>query len=134
MGKIKIRKLYEKAQEKSIFAGVIIIDLLAVIFFAINPVPIFIPGDLPLVLSLIMGLLFSMKNKKKERHPFYVSLIVGPVGAILASFSISLMMYIISSELLFNDILFITLLVGVGLSIMLSGLFGVYFWFKEERK
>ena len=130
----RIRNLYEKAQENNVFAGIVIVNLFSIVFFLINPIPILLPGDLPLLLSLILGQLFALKNRKKGQKSFYVSSIVGLVGGLLSAFSLAIIMFIVSVEFSFARVLFLTLLVGMGLAVMISAIFGTFYWYKDKRK
>lgn len=131
-----ISNLYEKAKQNNIIAGIIIFDLISFLAYLINPVSIFYPGDIDMIFGAIIGLMFSLKNRKVDQEFMKTSLLVGIIGAILSAISFTLFRLII--ELIIIGSIYISFIVFYLINLMLAlaiGLiFGVIFGYYYSRK
>ena len=82
-----ITDLYQKAREKNVLAGLIIIDLIAFISYMIFPAGIFYLGDLQMSIGCIIGTIFALKNIKSNQSFLLYGAIVSLGGTILTAIS-----------------------------------------------
>jgi hypothetical protein len=134
-----ISNIFEKAKEKNILSGIIIVELITFISYLIFPSGILFFGDLHIVIGISSGVYFGLKRLKKEQSEIKTGLTIGLFGALLAAISLSLFEWILFVtynvfsiiDLLLFLIIFIfeALIIGLPISIIIS----LYFSSKKKR-
>jgi len=133
-----LANLYTKAKENNILSGIIIFDIIALLSYTI-PIDIIYPGDIDLIFGGVVGLLFTLKNRKEHQNALKTSLLVGLIGAILSAVSISIfewvlfIVYIGFSFTAFWSILIAILLIAFVVGLILSLLIGYIYYRKDLR-
>jgi len=120
-----IADLYQRAQERNILAGIIIIDVIAFVSYIIFPSGVVYFGDVQMIFGCIVGIRFTLKNIKINQSSFTCGIIVGLGGLILTGISFTMFDWVyffgleISSPvmlLLIFELYFIeAIIIGIGM-------------------
>jgi hypothetical protein len=82
-----IANFYQKAQKENVLTGIIISDLIAFIAYVIFPAGIIFFGDFQMVLGVVIGTYFALKNLKEGQTTLKYGMIVAIGGSLLTAFS-----------------------------------------------
>lgn len=136
---LNIANFYDKAKEKNIFSGIIIVDLIAFISYTIFPFGLFFYGDIHMILGVLLGVYFGLSNKKKHQLELKLGVVIGFMGSFLAaismtmfewvSFTVSQGLSIIAFLFYFSVFIIEAILIGLIVGILL----GLYFRRKNRR-
>ncbi len=85
-----IANLYNKAKQENILAGIIISDLIAFISYVIFPAGIIFYGDFQMIIGVIIGTRFALKNLKTFQSPLKYGILAALGGTILSAISMSI--------------------------------------------
>ena len=131
--------LYEQAKANNIISGIIIFDLITFLAYILNPVSIIYPGDIDMIFGAIVGLTFSLKNRKINQKSINIGLLVGILGAILSAFSFTIfrlvLELIIFGSILISFFIFYlsNLILALVIGSIFGGLIGYYYSKKNEE-
>ncbi len=136
---LNIANFYDKAKEKNIFSGVIIVDLITFISYVIFPSGLIFNGDFHMILGVLFGVYFGLSNKKKHQLEVKLGLVIGFIGALLAAISMTMFEWVsftTTQGLSFKDFLFFfnffvieAVIIGLAVGVLL----GIYFRRKRKR-
>ena len=136
---LNIANFYDKAKEKNIFSGVVIVDLITFISYMIFPFGLFFYGDFHMILGVLFGVYFGLSNKKKHQLEVKLGLVIGFIGALLAgisltmfewvSFTISQGLSIMAFLFFFSVFVIEAVIIGLAVGVLL----GLYFRRKRRR-
>lgn len=128
--------LYEQAKQNNIISGIIIFDLISFLAYLINPISIIYPGDIDMIFGAIVGLTFSLKNRKIDQESMKTGLLVGFVGAILSAISFTLFRLVL--ELIIFGSVFTSFIIfylsNLILALVIGLIFGLLFGYYYSRK
>ncbi|MFW9877867.1 MAG: hypothetical protein ACFFG0_32700 [Candidatus Thorarchaeota archaeon] len=133
-----IANLAQKAREKYILAGMIIIYSIAFISYVIFPSGIVYFGDIQMIIGCIVGIRFTLKNIKPSQSYFLHSIFVGLGGSILAGISFTMFDWVYFSEVLrysFISLLIIIefyLIEAIIIGLVMGIIIGKYFSYKSK--
>jgi len=136
---LNIANFYDKAKEKNIFSGIIIVDLITFISYIIFPFGLFFYGDFHMILGVLLGVYFGLSNKKKHQLEIKLGLVIGFIGALLAAISMTMFEWVsftVSQGLSINAFLFyfsIFIIEAVMIGLAVGILLGLYFRRKNRR-
>ena len=91
---LNIANFYDKAKEKNIFSGIIIVDLITFISYLIIPSGLIFFGDFQMIIGVIIGVYFGLSNKKKHQLEIKLGLVIGFFGALLAAISMTMVEWV----------------------------------------
>ncbi|HEC40218.1 MAG TPA: hypothetical protein ENI29_18410 [bacterium] len=136
---LNIANFYDKAKEKNIFSGVVIVDLITFISYMIFPFGLFFQGDFHMILGVLFGVYFGLSNKKKHQPEVKFGLVIGFIGALLAAISLTMFKWVSftisqgfsTKALLFFFSFFVIEAVIIGLAV--GVLLGIYFRRKGRK-
>ncbi|TFG19213.1 MAG: hypothetical protein EU533_06955 [Promethearchaeota archaeon] len=131
--------LYDKAKEKNVLAGILILDLFAFIGYIILPSGFIFFGDAHIIIGSIFGLRFALKYIKENQSIVKYGILVGTIGSIFAGISMAIYQWVIFS--LYNGFKFFLLIgaivifmfLGLILGLLMGGILGFYYSKKEKK-
>lgn len=91
---LNIANFYDKAKEKNILSGIIIVDLITFISYLIIPSGLIFFGDFQMIIGVIIGVYFGLSNKKKHQLEIKLGLVIGFFGALLAAISMTMVEWV----------------------------------------
>ncbi len=142
MTNISFATLYQKAREKNVLAGIVIVDLIAFISYVIFSAGIFYYGDLQMCIGCIIGTIFALKNIKSNQSYLKHGIIVGLGGTILTAISCSIFDWIILSSinglnlsyfLIILGFFFIeAIIIGIIIGLTIGGIMWIFYHSKDK--
>ncbi len=136
---LKIVNFYDKAKEKNIFSGVVIVDLITFISYMIFPFGLFFVGDFHIILGVLFGVYFGLSNKKRHQLEVKLGLVIGFIGALLAAISLTMFEWVsftiskgfstMAFLFLFSVFVIEAVIIGLAVGVLL----GIYFRRKRRR-
>ena len=133
-----IANLYSKAKENNVLSGIIIFDIIAFLFYVVNPFALFYYGDIDLIFGGIVALLFALQNRKEHQNALKVGVYVGFFGAILSAVSISVfdwfffIVYTGFSFVVLWSLLITFLLIAIFIGLVLGLVIGYIYYLKNR--
>lgn len=133
-----ITNLYQKARDKNVLAGLVIIDLIAFISYMIFPAGIFYLGDLQMTIGCIIGTIFALKNIRSNQSFLIYGVIVGLGGTILTAISCSIFDWITLSAIEGFNLSYFLIILGfffieaIIIGLLIGGIIGSYYYFTHK--
>ncbi|MHA1777178.1 MAG: hypothetical protein ACTSWC_10410 [Promethearchaeota archaeon] len=132
-----IKRTYQKLLKHNLLSAILITDVIFSFLFLLNPFMIFISGDLDFLLSLVTGMLYISKTRKKEQNGYLLFIKAGIFGGFIASLSAIVISIIQQPPNQNSDIVQIFLiftLLGQFIGLFLALLSSISFYFKSAKK
>ena len=129
-----IANLYQKAQIRNALTGLILIDLITFISYAIFTSGIVYHGDIQMVIGCVIGVHFTLINIKKNQSILIYGIIVGISGCILAAISITMFDWVYFSEPISNLLMIFVfyLIEAIIIGLLIGFLISVYYNHKSK--
>ena len=124
-------------KKNNIASGLVIFEVLTVLFLFILPIALLYYGDIGVIIASVVGMYFAFHNRKETQRILKISLIFIIFGTFLISFTLSIIEWIFSIPYYgLNSIVFlsffVTNLIMVFIYTIIIGLFMGYFYSREQ--
>ncbi|MFW9969394.1 MAG: hypothetical protein ACFFDF_04275 [Candidatus Odinarchaeota archaeon] len=127
--------MYQKARERNIFAGLIILDLIAFISFVIFTYGIVYYGDIQILIGCFVGTRFTVKNVKPNQSFYIHGLVVSLGGSILAAISFTMFDWVYFLDPISDlIIIFVAYLIeAIIIGLLVGSILATYYNYKRKR-
>jgi hypothetical protein len=134
-------EIYEEVKKKNLISGIIIAGLISFFFYLFLPYRVVFSGDIQMIIGLIIGVYFALKNKRnylKLNSEIKTGLLVGILGGLLSAISIGLYQWIVIISiygfLIISLLYSLTVLIIEGLVLGLAVGYLIGFYFDRKSK
>ena len=128
------RKIFIEFQARPILASILIANFVSILLFLLLNIMIRIPGDLDIFFGSLLGILYFLKMRRKEKDPLIGGIIVGSISALLSTVSFTIIAILSDPpDGRFIQKVILLFFVGQSIGLLLGGGLGWYYSKREGR-